>query len=85
MGSKYKIDGINYEIGESNASVLRIGFHYSGSLTIPETVSYKGKTYHVTKIGFRAFKGCTGLTSVTIPNSVTEIGSSAFDGCSERG
>ena len=26
--------------------------------------------------------GLTGLTSVTIPNSVTSIGSSAFDGCS---
>lgn len=32
----------------------------------------------VTEIGYRAFKGCTGLTSVEIPNSVTEIGSSAF-------
>ena len=29
----------------------------------------------------RAFEGCTGLTSVTIGNSVTSIGSSAFEGC----
>ena len=29
-----------------------------------------------------AFRGCSGLTSVTIPNSVTSIGSSAFRGCS---
>ena len=29
-----------------------------------------------------AFHGCSGLTSVTIPDSVTSIGSSAFDGCS---
>ena len=28
------------------------------------------------------FHGCTGLTSVTIPNSVTFIGMQAFDGCS---
>lgn len=27
------------------------------------------------------FYGCTGLTSITIPNSVTEIGSSTFYGC----
>ncbi len=27
------------------------------------------------------FSGCTGLTSVTIPSSVTSIGSSAFEGC----
>ena len=29
-----------------------------------------------------AFWGCSGLTSITIPNSVTSIGSSAFSGCS---
>ena len=29
-----------------------------------------------------AFDGCSGLTSVTIPDSVTSIGRSAFEGCS---
>ena len=32
-------------------------------------------------IGQYAFSRCTGLTSITIPNSVTEIGSDAFYGC----
>jgi hypothetical protein len=33
-------------------------------------------------IDTEAFRGCTGLTSVTIPNSVTMISWSAFKGCS---
>ena len=34
-----------------------------------------------TKIGDYAFNGCTGLTSITIPNSVTSIGEYAFSHC----
>ena len=29
-----------------------------------------------------AFSDCVGITSITIPNSVTNIGESAFSGCS---
>ena len=55
---------------------------YTGSVTIPEKVTYNGKTYSVTSIGSWAFYECSGLTSVTIGNSVTSIDSSAFSGCS---
>ena len=36
----------------------------------------------MTTLGNSAFSGCTGLTSVTIPNSVTGIGDNAFNDCS---
>ncbi len=54
---------------------------YSGSISIPETVTYSGKTYTVKGIGDYAFNVCQKLTQVIIPNSVTEIGSSAFMSC----
>ena len=47
------------------------------SVTIPSVI----KGYPVTSIGSSAFDDCTGLTSVTIPDSVTSIGNSAFAGC----
>ena len=34
------------------------------------------------KLGDYAFYGCSGLTSLTIPSSVTSIGDYAFEGCS---
>lgn len=53
---------------------------YSGDIIIPESVEYKGKTYSVTSIGNYAFKE-DKITSVKIPNSVTNIGEEAFMNC----
>ena len=53
----------------------------SGNLNIPERAYYGGVSYLVSSINAYAFMGCTGLTSVTIPKSVTSIGGSAFYGC----
>ena len=33
-------------------------------------------------IGSFAFEGCSGLTSINLPSSITKIGMSAFEGCS---
>ena len=39
-------------------------------------------TYKNDKLGVYAFVDCSGLTSLTIPSSVTSIGYGAFEGCS---
>ena len=54
---------------------------YSGDINIPESITIAETTYPVIGIDEEAFRKCTGLTSVTIPNSVTYIGDYAFSGC----
>ena len=51
---------------------------YSGSVIIPEKVTYKNKTLKVTSIGELAFYRCP-ISSVTIPNTVTSIKDCAFE------
>jgi hypothetical protein len=57
---------------------------YKGSVVIPEDVTYMNRTRKVTSIGAYAFYDCYLLTSVTIPRSVTRIGSRAFDACRDE-
>ena len=52
------------------------------NLVIPSTVTYEGKVYNVTRIGFDAFNQCDKLTFVDIPSSVKTIGVGAFNFCS---
>ena len=87
----FEVDGIFYNITSSTEFTVSVTYRgdnasrytneYTGSVVIPKTVTYSGKTYSVTSIGDGAFFNCR-LTSVTIPNSVTSIGEGAFYYCS---
>ena len=79
----YKVDGIYYsKTGESTVAVTfrNNEFNsYSGKVVIPESIAFNGLTFRVTAITDNAFRNCSQLTSVEIPESITSIGSRAFD------
>ena len=83
---KYEvIDGFRYllESDTKTATLFpkREG-KYSGDIIIPEKVKGNdGVEYIVASLG-ESFYGCSGLTSITIPSSVTSLGNSCFAYCS---
>ena len=77
-----KCTGLTSVTINSNSIVSK---NYSSNSNIRTFFGNQVKNYilgnGVTSIGSSAFSGCTGMTSVTIPEAVTSIGDYAFSGC----
>ena len=81
----FEVNNIRYSVTNStNKTVAVIKSKsedgYSGNMTIPSSVTYNGITYTITSINESVFTNCIKLTSITIPNTVTSLGST-FEGC----
>lgn len=95
-GYDFEVDSIYYRIISSNAvkvctkswcadageAIHSLEISYSGSISIPENVTFEETSYTVIGIDDVAFSHCRDVTSVTIPKSVKTIGLRAFDKCS---
>ena len=78
----YVNDGTELAVTFRGTSYDSYSDEYYGNVVIPEEVTYMNETRRVTSIGVLAFRDCSRLTSVIIPNSVTSIGGDAFFWCS---
>ena len=87
MHYDFEKDGVFYNITSNNPATVTVTYmtsdynSYSGDVNIPATVEYGGVTYTVSSIGTNAFRNSYGLTSVTLPNTITVINSYAFAYC----
>lgn len=78
-----RYEGICYNILNNKAIVTSRNANedkYYGKITIPEKIEYLNKEYEVTSIDVSAFES-SGITSITVPPSVTLIQENAFKDC----
>jgi hypothetical protein len=79
---KVEIDGLKYGLYDGEATLMGYTADLGTDVIIPDSVTYKDKTYSVTKINSYAFYKNSNITSLKVGNNVTEIGSNAFEMCS---
>jgi len=77
--SESKVKTVDDYIFYSDGYTVELIAYISDETSITLPSDYEGKNY---KIGYKAFYDCDSLTSVTIPEGVTEIGEGAFRSCS---
>ena len=65
-----------YSVSNNQVTITGLSDEYLTDLVIPDTI----EDLPVTTIKENAFNGCSQVTSITVPNSVTSIGVGAFKG-----
>ncbi len=92
----FTVNGISYKFITGKANEVAVSYshyetgryggnysNYTGSISIPSTVTYNSVTYKVTAVTGHAFYEMYDLTSVNLPSTITTIGAYAFADCTK--
>ena len=71
-------NGLTFRVFDGYAELNKCDSSVSGEITVPAEIN----NMPVRSIGVQAFEHCGNITSVSIPEEITNIGAMAFLGCS---
>ena len=87
----FEVGGIYYKIVDDISRIVKVSYRgsdwedydqeYRGAVVIPDSLTYRNRTYTVAEIDNYAFRDCSEMTSIAVPESVWHIGREAFSGC----
>ncbi len=80
IATGYSANSVN--VTYAGTSYSNVKNSYTGDVVIPGTVKFNGEEYTVRGVVQNCFRGCTGLTSIVLPNTITSMsGTYAFRDC----
>ena len=92
---RFESGGIFYHITDEDARTVEVTFkgnhpdefeyeYKGGEIIVPQTVTYRGRTFRVTAFAGQAFKN-EYISKINIPDGITHIADSAFIYCNQNG
>ena len=84
MGDEFESDGIKYAVTgtqPNTCAILPGALAGMEDVVVPSEVTFEDNVFTVVSVGEDCFRGSDVLRSVTLPATVTEIGSNAFADC----
>lgn len=79
------VDGVAYRLDDDNYTAIVFGKSSlvtpTGDVVIRASITDNGNTYTVVEIEIQAFYGCSGITSVVVPEGIIELPINTFHTC----
>ena len=79
IDAEYRLMGNSVRLGSGNNAC--IPQYSAGRVEVPASITYEGVEYPVNEVAAVAFRMCSKITEVELPEGIYHIGNFAFQGC----